>query len=81
MIRVKLLFFAQCAEWMNAAHLEIEGAASQPLDDLLMGDPRFKAVLEHRSILKVAINQKFSEFKTEVKDGDEVAFLPPFSGG
>jgi molybdopterin converting factor small subunit len=66
---------------MNAAQLEIESALPQSLDDLLRGDPRFKPLLEHRSVLKAAVNQKFAGFEMEVKDGDEVAFLPPFSGG
>jgi len=29
----------------------------------------------------VSVNQEFASDKTTVSDGDEVAFLPPFSGG
>ncbi len=32
-------------------------------------------------MLRVAINGAFAEWGTTLNDGDEVAFLPPFSGG
>lgn len=38
------------------------------------------ALLDSRSVL-VSINQEFAQKGALVKDGDEVGFLPPFSGG
>ena len=31
--------------------------------------------------LLVAVNQEYASFTQEVKDGDEVAFFPPVTGG
>lgn len=31
--------------------------------------------------IRVAVNQQFAEPSTALSDGDEVAFLPPISGG
>lgn len=31
--------------------------------------------------LLVAVNQEYADFTKEVKDGDEVAFFPPVTGG
>ena len=31
--------------------------------------------------LRVAVNQKYSPDEIELKDGDEVAFIPPVQGG
>ena len=78
---IKLLFFAQCADWMKESKFEVDCSTPQPLVDLLRQNPRLQPLLEHRSLLKVAVNQRFAGFETEVKDGDEIAFLPPFSGG
>lgn len=42
--------------------------------------PALAGVLDSRSIL-VSINQEFAAKDAVVKDGDDVGFLPPFSGG
>jgi molybdopterin converting factor small subunit len=42
--------------------------------------PAIAEALGSRSIL-VSVNQEFAHDDAVVKDGDEVAFLPPFSGG
>jgi molybdopterin converting factor small subunit len=31
--------------------------------------------------LRIAVNQKYSPDEIELKDGDEVAFIPPVQGG
>ena len=33
------------------------------------------------SQLKVAVNEEFAEWTTEIKDGDSVVFIPPVAGG
>jgi molybdopterin converting factor subunit 1 len=42
--------------------------------------PAIAEAMASRSIL-VSVNQEFAHDDAVVKDGDEVAFLPPFSGG
>ena len=78
---VKLLFFAQCADWMKRRELELE----------LDGPVRVARLVEERPVLAplrsrpesvlVALNLEFAGWEAEVKDGDEVAFMPPVSGG
>jgi molybdopterin converting factor subunit 1 len=51
------------------------------LKALLKSDfPSLAPVLDSRSVL-VSVNQEFAFKDTLIKDGDEVALLPPFSGG
>lgn len=33
------------------------------------------------SSLRVAVNGRFADWAQELEEGDEVSFLPPFSGG
>lgn len=42
--------------------------------------PALAPALEGRYIL-ISVNQEFADDSTAVKHGDEVALLPPFSGG
>ncbi len=42
--------------------------------------PGLAGLLDSRSVL-ISINQEFAQRGALVKDGDEVGFLPPFSGG
>ena len=37
--------------------------------------------MERPEQILVAVNQEYSDFSKEVKDGDEVAFFPPVTGG
>lgn len=53
----------------------------EELKRMIKGDfPSLSSVLDSRSVL-VSVNQEFATKDTLVKDGDEVGFLPPFSGG
>ena len=35
----------------------------------------------YRSSISCAVNEDYAKFTTRLKDGDEVAFMPPVSGG
>jgi molybdopterin converting factor subunit 1 len=34
-----------------------------------------------RSVLRVAVNEEFSEWDRRLEDGDRVVFIPPVAGG
>lgn len=42
--------------------------------------PNFESVLKSFNAM-IAVNHEMADMDTIVKDGDEVAFIPPFSGG
>lgn len=77
---IKVLFFAQSADWAGCREKSIAGSVGT-VKEILESDRDFAPVLSHLAHLRVAVNQEFSDFNTEVKDGDEVAFIPPVSGG
>jgi len=41
----------------------------------------FPALAEYEQSMSVAVNTDYSRMTAAVSDGDEVAFLPPVSGG
>ncbi|NND82838.1 MAG: MoaD/ThiS family protein [Gammaproteobacteria bacterium] len=82
---IKARFFAQLAEDAGCDTLELEfkaGVTARKLLDEL--EPRIAApgidTLRHDVVL-LSINQVMAEWDAELSDGDEVGFLPPFSGG
>lgn len=42
---------------------------------------RYPAVLELRGHLVVAVNEEYASWTQPLTEGDEVAFIPPVSGG
>ena len=39
------------------------------------------SLLQYESTMSVAVNAEYAKMAAAVRDGDEVAFLPPVSGG
>ena len=42
--------------------------------------PKMGAIIREKKIM-ISVNQEMASADTIIHDGDEVAFLPPFSGG
>jgi molybdopterin synthase sulfur carrier subunit len=87
-VRIKVLFFASLREIFdcNEKFLDI------PHDGILTPDLLLKnfsiaekgpwlELLNKQKIVRVAINQTLVEWQSPLNDGDELAFLPPITGG
>ncbi len=81
MIVVKL--FAILKDKAGAGELTIPaGPTTVPelLRQILKDHPALSDILSHGGIL-ISVNQEFVKQDALIKDGDEVALMPPFSGG
>ena len=81
-MRVKVLFFGMLKDIVGASEDELtvaDGAHLQGIFDHYAG--RFPRLGQLASSIVLARNHEFSEASAAVRDGDEVAFLPPVSGG
>jgi molybdopterin converting factor small subunit len=74
---ITVLAFARYRALLGFERVQIPLPQAATLADLLAG-PRFEA-LPKDSLL--AVNQAFVKRDVQLKDGDEVALMPPVSGG
>ncbi|MBI2618872.1 MAG: molybdopterin converting factor subunit 1 [Ignavibacteriales bacterium] len=58
--------------------LEQKARASSVLDVLVQRNPHFK---DWKPSLRIAVNQEYVHADHALRDGDEVAIIPPVSGG
>jgi len=81
-VRVRVLFFGMLRDITGRAEESIEvgeGALLQSVFDRYASQfPRLRGL---ESSIVLASNQQFCGRSTPVRDGDEIAFLPPVSGG
>jgi len=81
-MRVKVLFFGMLKEIVGSAEEQLtvaDGAQLRSIFDHYAG--RFPRLGQLSSSIVLARNHEFSDGSACVTDGDEVAFLPPVSGG
>ncbi|WP_340620662.1 molybdopterin synthase sulfur carrier subunit [Xenorhabdus siamensis] len=80
---IKVLFFAQIRELVETDYLEVPSeypTVAHLRQALLEKGERWKLALEEGKLL-VAVNQSFVHAEHPLRDGDEVAFFPPVTGG
>lgn len=81
-MRVQARFFAAYRELTGASHTEVDlpqGATVADLIDALRArGPSFSALPPKPA---VAVNLEYAPADTGLRDGDEVAFIPPVAGG
>jgi molybdopterin synthase sulfur carrier subunit len=81
---IHVLFFAQIRELLGSAKVEHTAENIDTAEALRAAlaatDDKWAKVLASDKLL-VAINQTMSQWDSPVKDGDEVAFFPPVTGG
>jgi molybdopterin synthase sulfur carrier subunit len=82
MIRVKVLFFGRVRELLSKAEDHAEIAEGATLENLFESYARkYPQLANFRASLVASRNQEFAAWGTQLGAGDEIAFLPPVSGG
>ena len=81
-IAVHVRLFARLREQAGTETERLELPAGSTLADAYQALRREHPALESDlKAVRAALNQEFKDWSSEVADGDEVAFIPPVSGG
>jgi molybdopterin converting factor subunit 1 len=81
-MRVRVLFFGQLKDIVGAPQEEAEFSEGARVEDLFERyGRRFPKLAEFRESVAPSLNQEYAEWRAPLANGDEVAFLPPVSGG
>lgn len=81
-MRVRVRLFARLRDLAGASELvrDVSAPATvQTVWDGLVAD--MPALLQYERNMSVAVNAEYARMGAPVREGDEVAFLPPVSGG
>jgi molybdopterin synthase catalytic subunit len=81
-IAVRVRLFARLREQAGSETATLELPAGSTIAEVYEALRHMHPALEaDRNAVRAALNQEFKAWDAEVADGDEVAFIPPVSGG
>jgi MoaE-MoaD fusion protein len=81
-MRVRVLFFGQLKEITGVDEEEAELSEGARVQDLFERyGRRFPKLASFRASIATSVNQEYATWRAPLSSGDEVAFLPPVSGG
>ena len=80
--KISVLFFASLREDVGVGGMEAHATDTAELLDVLQATLSRDAMSALRQDnVRIAVNQQLIEGSVELHNGDEVAFLPPVTGG
>jgi len=81
-MRIKVLFFAHLADLAGSREIEMDTGASGSVADVVENLSRLNPrISDSIACCRIAINAEWAELNDKLCDGDELAFVPPVSGG
>jgi MoaE-MoaD fusion protein len=81
-VRVRVLFFGQLKDIVGLSQDDAELSDGSRVEDLFERYGRqFPKLAEFRPSVAASVNQEYAGWRAPLSAGDEVAFLPPVSGG
>ena len=81
-MHVRVLFFGRLKDIVGKSEEDAELSEGARVEDLFARYGRiFPELAQFRASVAASVNREFTEWRAPLTSGDEVAFLPPVSGG
>lgn len=81
-VRIKVLFFGRLKEIVGHVENSVELPEGSSIESLFAAyTANHSELANYRSSLVASQNQEFAPWNSTLHSGDEIAFLPPVSGG
>jgi molybdopterin converting factor subunit 1 len=81
-MRVRVLFFGRLKDIVGKSEEDAELSDGAHVEDLFARyGRRFPELARFRASVVASVNQEFADWRATLSPGDEIAFLPPVSGG
>jgi len=81
-MQVRVLFFGMLKDVAGRERDNVELPAGSHISDLLEQYVKVSPKLQpYYDVMAVALNQEYSDIGATLRDGDEIALIPPVSGG
>ncbi len=81
-MKVKVKYFAVCREMFNRDEEEMELPDGAVLMDILKRlEEEWPEIPEYYQVMQMSVNWEYATERTKLSDGDEIALIPPVTGG
>ena len=81
-MKVTVLLFAKAQQIVGADSIELELEDSPRVQSVLdVLEDQYPAMSDFLGLCVVAINHQYAPSRRRIEEGDEVAIIPPVSGG
>ena len=81
-MKIKVKYFAVCREMFNRDEEEMELPDGAVLMDILKRlEEEWPEIPEYYEVMQMSVNWEYATEMTKLSDGDEVALIPPVTGG
>jgi len=81
-MKVQVRLFAALREAAGTAQVQQELSPQATVQDLMnLLATRYPALRSQMSAVRAAVNRQYVSLQAELRDGDEVALVPPVGGG